>query len=188
MPSFVSNNHIYPSPPKQNKSTNCAQPTLALRTDIKRNMAFKACPPECKGPFADLAASRATFNPVANYEARDEQRFQSVLQNLRDGIQRPPTPARGRSRYGHAPQQTWPQTWPPPKPRSRGVRVSEPLPSTTRAPGNSNSFSYPAFHSSCAPGHYQGGRSAQRPTFHGQPSDGPVAPASERGKERVSST
>lgn len=147
-------------------------------------MTFGACPPECKGPFADLAASRATFNRVANYESRDEQRFQSVLQNLRDGSQQPPAPARGRSSYAHAHQ----QTWPPPKPRSRGVRVSEPLPSITRAPGNPNNFSYPAAYSSCAHGHCQDGRSTQMPPFRGPPSNGPVAPAPGPGKNRVSST
>lgn len=184
MPSFISSDHIYHSIPEQNGSTSRALSTLALHTEMKKNMAFKACSPECKGPFADLAASRTTFNRVANYEARDEQRFQSVLQHLHDGSQKPPAAARGRSSYGHAPQ----QTWPPSKPRNRGVRVSEPLPSTTRAPANSNSFSYPAFYTSCAPGHYQGGRSAQRPTFQGPPSHGPVAPASGRDKERASSS
>lgn len=170
---------------KKRKYKSCSQSTLALNTDPYENsMTFNACPPECKGPFADLAASRARFNRVANYEARDEQRFQSVLQNLRDGSQQPPAPARGRSTYGHAPQ----QTWPPPKPRSRGVRVSEPLPSITRAPGYSNSFSYPAVYSSCAPGHYQGGRSTQRPAFQGPPSHGPVTPASGPDKNRISST
>lgn len=153
-------------------------------------MKFNVCPPECKGPFADIAASRAAPHSVPNYGARDEQRLESVLQRLNDGSQQPAAPASQMPRYTHAPR----QTWPPPKPRNRGVRASEPPPSITRAPQSSNSFSYPAVHSAHAPGHYRGGGpSAQRPTlprpsFPVPPSHGAIAPASGTDTKRVSST
>lgn len=145
-------------------------------------MTFNVCPPECKGPFADLAASRATPHRVANHEARDEQRFQSAIERLNDGSQQPAAPASQMPSYAHAPK----QTWPPPKPRDHGVTKARP--STTRAPGSSTSFSYPAAFSTHAPSHSRDGLSTERPAFPGPLSRGSLAPGSWPGAKRVSST
>lgn len=145
-------------------------------------MKFNACPPECKGPFADLAASRAKPHRATNYEARDEQRFQSAIERLNDGSQQPAIPASQMPSFAHAPK----KTWPPPKPRDRGV--TEPRPSTTRAPGSSTSFSYPAAYSNHAPSHFRDGPSTEGPASRGPPSRGLLAPGSWSGTKRVSST
>ncbi|KAI7773055.1 hypothetical protein LA080_012088 [Diaporthe eres] len=146
-------------------------------------MTVNACPPECKGPFADLAASRSTYHRDLNDEAHDEQRFQSVLQRLSDASQQTSAPASRQPSYSHTPQ----RSWPPPKPRNPGVRVPELPPSTTRAPGSFTGYSYPGAYSSDASGHYRGGQSTQRSGFPGPPSHGPIAPASGSDKQRMSS-
>lgn len=146
-------------------------------------MTVNACPPECKGPFADLTASRSTFRPNLNDDARDEQRFQSVLQRLSDGSQQTSSSASRQPSYSHTPQ----PIWPPPKPRNRGMRATDFPPSTTRAPGSFSSYSYPAAYSPHASGHHRGGQSMERPAFPGPPSHGPIAPASGSDKQRMSS-
>lgn len=147
-------------------------------------MSVNACPPECKGPFADLAAARGIVHRGSIQDNHDEQRFQSVLQRLRDGGQQEAAPAPRQPSYNHVPH----RSWPPPKPRNRGVRMSELPPSTTRAPVNSSSYSYPAVYSAHTANPYRGGLSTQGPALPGPPSYGPIAPASRSDKHRVSST
>lgn len=169
---------------KYKKKTQVAQNQLQFSLRTKNKMSFNACPPECNGPFADLAATRASVHRGSNHETRDEQRFHSVLQRLRDGDQQSAAPAPRQPAYNQVPH----QVWPPPKPRNRGLRMPELPPSTTRAPINSSSYSYPASYSAHASKPYRSGLSTQGPAVPRPPSYGPIAPASRTDKQRVSST
>lgn len=145
-------------------------------------MSFTACPPGCKGPFADLTASRPSFSRALSHKARDEQRFQSVLQRLDNESQQKSAPDQQQLISNHVSQ----RNWPPLKPRDRGMRVvSDPLPNTTLPPTTFVSHPYPPAYSDHMADRYSS-REPSRTVLPGGASYGPIAPSSGSDK-RVSS-
>lgn len=145
-------------------------------------MSFKPCPPECNGPWASRTASGPRLNAKSKHDTRDQQRFKSVVQRLRDGNQQEAAPSASQqsSSLNHQ------QDWLPPKPGNRGVRMPEPA-------ANAN-WAWPSF-VNCLPddpslgfNSHQPWLPARRQAFAGPPSYGPIAPCSRLNKQRESAS